>query len=65
MATSVVRDRQTQRNGEDRETLSPVRPEDYEERGDPSVHDRIVQLAYSHWQSRGCRLVRRKKIGFR
>ena len=64
MATSVVRDRQTQRNGENRETQSRVRPEDYEERGDPSVHEQMVQLAYSHWQSRGCRLARRKKIGF-
>jgi hypothetical protein len=53
MATSVVRDRQTQRKGKIRKTLSRVRPEDYEDLQGPPVHGQIVQLAYSYWQSRG------------
>ena len=53
MATSVVRDVQTKRKGKHREARSRVRPEDYEELQDPSVHGQIAQLAYSYWQSRG------------
>ena len=53
MATSVVRDTQTQRSGKHRGARSQVRPQDYEELESPPVHGQIAQLAYSYWQSRG------------
>ncbi|MEO8594266.1 MAG: DUF2934 domain-containing protein [Candidatus Solibacter sp.] len=53
MATSVVRDKQTQRNGKHRGARSRVRLQDYEELQSPPVDSRIAELAYSYWQSRG------------
>jgi hypothetical protein len=53
MATSVVRDKQTQRNGKHRGARSRVQLQDYDELQSPSVEGRIAQLAYSYWQSRG------------
>lgn len=56
MATSVARDRYTPRNAKDRKSQS-VRAEDHEERyDDRSEQERIAQLAYSYWESRGCPL---------
>jgi hypothetical protein len=52
MATSVAREMHTTRNARDRKSRS-VRADDHEERHDgPPVHERIAQVAYSHWESR-------------
>jgi hypothetical protein len=56
MGTSVAREIQTPRNAKDRKSRS-VRAEVHVERyDDPSVQERIAQLAYSYWESRGCPL---------